>query len=376
MTFKKAIYLLLLVCIIVPFTAQATVTRVIGLGGSDANFIVKDAYNPSIWPQLIREYPNLAGGEFSAEEFQKAYINYDMGSDKCAFQISLDRSTSPRYSSGPDLSMVGGGYNKLSLIWGRKLQDMLIGVGLNYAGKSLKYDAVGEDPSRDASYTNIGLNLGLTALEKKLDASIGIDFASFSDKVGGTKVLDNDGSMTIGLAGRYWMKMSDRYALIPNIKFVNMKDSKKDNAGNKSGYTNTMFALGIGNNWTPVEDMLAIFELGLMSNNLKGTASGAAKDTEMDIYWRLGFETKIFTWLDGRFGAERNWVYETNETIQGKPKIGTNLTSTYLGASMHWNRLHLDVLVQPAFLQNGPNFISGKTTDIFNQVSLKYDFNK
>jgi hypothetical protein len=376
MTFKKTLFILLLVCIIVPFTAQATVTRVMGLGGTDANYIIKDAFNPSVWPQLIRNYPNLAGGEFSSMSFQKAYVNYDMGSDKCAFQISLDRTTAPKYTMGPDLTETGGGYNKLNVIWGRKFSDMLFGVGLSYAGKSLKYDAVGEDPSRDASYMNVGLNLGVTALEQKLDASLLVDFASFSDKVGGTKVLDNDGSMTIGLAARYWHKVNDRYALIPNLKFRNMKDSNKDSNGNKHGSTNTMFALGCGNNWTPVEDMLAIFELGIMSDTDKGTESGAKKVSEFDVYWRLGFESKIFDWLNGRIGAERNWVYGTDETIQGKPKYGTNVTSTYLGATMHWNRLYLDVLVEPAFLQNGPNFISGKTTDMFSQVSLKYDFNK
>jgi hypothetical protein len=385
MTKSKLILTAILLCALIPLTAQATITRVIGLGGTDANYIIKDASNPSIWPQLVRDWPNYAGGEFyysgNGWDFQKAYVNYDFGADKCALQISLDKDTSPEFSMGPDtLAYIGGGYNRLNLIWGRPLGDMKIGIGLNYASKALKHEETLNYLKRDASYSAIGANLGLTALENKMDLALGFSFASFSDKVGGTEVLKNDGSMMIKFAGRYWYKASDRYALIPNIKFMNKKDGAK--SGSESGsVTQTNFAVGLGNNWTPVDNMLSIFELGVASNNIKseyksGGTSTTAKDNMFHVYWRLGFETKIFEWLNGRLGAERLWMSEKDEMMPGKPETGMSETFTYLGATTHWNRMYLDLLVAPQFLANGPNFVSGKTTDIFSRVSLKYDFNK
>jgi hypothetical protein len=391
MSKNKTILAVILLLALIPLTASATITRVIGLGGENANYIIKDAYNPNIWPQLLRVYPNLAGGEFytgaNGWDFQKAYINYDFGEDKCVMQIALDKEPGRKYGMAPDdLDLLAAGpYNRLSVAVGHPMGDLLVGVGINYTGKSYKSDAytplVGPAvPAYDISYATYGIRLGASALEKKLDLALGVEIASFSEDEGGTTTIDNDGSMSLGFAGRYWYTLNDRYALIPNAKFSMMKDARK--AGDDSeSETTTSFGLGIGNNWTPVENMLAIFELGLMSTSDKYEAkiSGASldnTDSEMDIYWRLGFESKIFGWLDGRLGAEREWQSVTVESMLGKPDIGTNWTQTYLGATAHWNRLNLDLLVAPAFMQFGPYFLSGVACQTFERVSLKYDFNQ
>ena len=185
MNLKRVFDLFLIVCLLLPFVANATVIRVAGLGGEGASFIVKDDDNVTIWPQLIRDYPNLAGGEISSHEFEKAFVNYDFGSEKWALQILFDKTEYPQYDAGPDLDIVPGDYNKLNVIFGRKVDNGLIGFGLNYAAKSLKIDSSAEYPSRDASYTDFGLSLGVTALERKLDLSVSADLALFSDKVNG-----------------------------------------------------------------------------------------------------------------------------------------------------------------------------------------------
>jgi hypothetical protein len=345
------------------------------MGGLNAGYILHDASNPGIWPQLVVDHPNLAGAEISASDFQKAYLIYGF-ENKSALEFVLDKDPSRTFLAGPDtLDFVPGGYNRLNAIYGWNMSDMLLGVGVTYTGKSLKHDATGRFDKRDASYSTFGANLGITALEKKLDASLGFEFASFTDKVGGVEVSKNDGSMLVKFAGRYWYQANDKYALIPNVKFLTKKDGMKNAAG-KASLETTNFAVGVGNNWTPVEDMLAIFEVGVMSlnNNYKTTTS--TKDTEFDIYWRMGFESKIFDWLNGRLGAERSWESAKYKSELGSPEYTTAVTNTYLGATAHWNRLVLDLVVKPEFLQNGPNFISGKTSDMFSQVSLFYNFNK
>jgi opacity protein-like surface antigen len=386
MSKNKTILAVILLLALIPLTANATITRVIGLGGEGANYIIKDAFNPNIWPQLLREWPNLAGAEFSTDggpwDFYKAYVNYDFGEDKCVMQIALDKEPGRKYTMAPaDLDAVAGTYNRLSVALGRPMGDLLVGVAINYTGKSYKADSISATvPALDISYATYGIRLGATALEKKLDLALGIEIASFSEDVGATTAIESDGSMSMAFAGRYWYTLNDRYALIPNAKFAMMKDAAKMGDDSQSE-TTTTFGLGIGNNWQPVENMLAIFELGLMSTSDKyesksGSTSLSNTDSEMDIYWRLGFETKIFGWLDGRFGAQRSWQSMTVETLPGKPEIGTTNTATYLGATAHWNRLYLDLLIAEAFMQHGPYFLSGVGGQTFNRVSLKYDFGK
>jgi hypothetical protein len=386
MSKNKTILAVILLLALIPLTASATITRVIGLGGEGANYIVKDAFNPNIWPQLLREWPNLAGGEFYTPptgggwDFQKAYINYDFGEDKCVMQIALDKEPGCKYNMSPDFpDAAEGPYNRLSVALGRPVGDLLVGVAINYTGKSYKADSIisPATPAYDISYATYGIRLGATALEKKLDLALGIEIASFSEDEGGTTVLDNDGSMSMAFAGRYWYKLNDRYALIPHATFGMVKDAAKA-GGNSASDTYTMFGVGIGNNWTPVDNMLAIFTLGIqsVSDKYEATGSDTYTNSEMDIFWRLGFESKIFGWLDGRLGAERSWASVTAESLPGKPEIGTTVTATYLGATAHWNRLHLDLLIAPAFMQHGPFFLSGEEGQTFERVSLKYDFNE
>jgi len=394
---NKTVLAVILLLALIPLTASATLTRVIGMGGEGAGYIIKDASNPGIWPQLVKNYPNLAGAEFYSAangwDFQKAYINYNMGDDKCVLQFSLDKIPGRKYTMAPDaLDDLEGTYNRLNVIWGRKMGELKVGLALNYTGKSMETEetAAGADDAYKASYSTYGLRAGVTALEEKLDLALGFEIASFSEDVGGTTVWENDGSMSLAFAGRYWYKANDHYALIPNLKFSMMKDAgKADNE--TAARTVTEVALGCGNNWKPVDNMLAIWEVGVLSQNdkVEGTAGDVSdefKNTQFNIYWRLGFESKIFDWLNGRFGAERTWRSMTKEwttdpsgdwvEASGKPKYGVPVTNTYLGATAHWNRLWLDFLVAPQFMANGPYFISGEETNIFSKVSLFYKFSE
>ena len=95
MFLRKSLFVaLLLAVVVIPATSHATISRVMGLGGEGANYIVRDAYNPTVWPQLIYHFPQQGGAEFynsNGWNFQKAYINYDFGNEKSVMQLSLDR---------------------------------------------------------------------------------------------------------------------------------------------------------------------------------------------------------------------------------------------------------------------------------------------
>jgi hypothetical protein len=135
--------------------------------------------------------------------------------------------------------------------------------------------------------------------------------------------------------------------------------------------------------------MLVLFDFGFLVDQTKwkftnggfGSHTGNKDFTESTNvlpYWRLGVESKIFDWLNGRVGAEKNWLMESNDLdLQGKPATSTVVTNTFLGATAHWNRLVIDLLVAPTFINNGPYFVSGgNSSGMFSQVSLFYNFNK
>jgi hypothetical protein len=408
---SKWILVAVLLCVLVPFLAQATATRVIGLGGPNTNYIIKDASNPAIWPQLVQDWPNFAGAEFfygpwqpvynsdgdlidstRSWDFQKAYLNYSFDANKSVLSVSFDKLpgirsmfTGEEYMAVPrELDTLVGDASKLSLTYGQPFGDSKVGASISlqqHSGK-IKNEGVGY-PSAEMSAMLLGINLGFTTMENKLDLAAGIEFLSFKDKYDTVTNKENDGSMALNFAGRYWYQYGDKTALVPNIRFTTMKDAwKADTFGVAT--TKTDIKLGLGHNWTPVENALAVFEVGvdLTSKKVENKnvhPHSTHKTTFNSLpYWRIGFETSIFSWLNGRLGAERGWVNTTddNKSMQ-EPSTAFSQTSTYLGATAHWNRLYLDLVVNPGFLNHGPYFVSGNSSsDLFSRVSLKYDFNK
>jgi hypothetical protein len=397
---SKWIFIAILLCVMLPLVANATITRVIGLGGANTNYIVTDASNPQIWPQLVADWPNLAGAEFNtvntAWDNYKAYLNYSFP-NASVVQVSLDnldgvRSMfygNPAYTLLPDVPNEDGSVtntpaSKLGVTWGMPLEGgMKIGAALNVAQHSYKDKTT--PTANELSATLIGINLGASFLDNKLDAAVGFESVSGSKKPGTGGAEDKtDGSMGLNIAARYWWMYADKMALVPHIQFLDMKDAAKYADNSKDSYTTTDITIGIGHNWTPVENTLAIFEIGADLRNVKdestpaGGSATSIKYTENSLpYWRIGFETQVFSWLNGRLGAERNWVAESSDdkTVY-EPEAAFSQTYTYVGATAHWNRLYLDLLIQPSFFRNGVYFVSGSGAPMFSRVSLKYDFNK
>ena len=383
---KVCFVAMLLAIVILPATSHATVTRVIGLGGADANYIVRDAFNSTVWPQLVKHYGMQSGMEVYGDseygwDVQKAYVNYDFGDEKSVLQFALDKLNRRNYGMLADTELSGlddvaGGYNKLNITYGRPIgEDMLIGAALHFAGKSYTTDADGGDI--DDSYSEIGLLLGLTAMQEKLDVSLGFRSGGYTVDHGGNTLAEADGASDIMLAGRYWHEASETYTIVPSLAIgMHTDNAKMGDAAHE--YSSSMFRLGIGNNWTPKENLLVISELGLrsMGQTMKPDGGDEATDSQSDIFWRIGVESEIFGWLWGRFGAERDWRGVTEESELGKPEYSSSVTSTYVGATTRWNRFQADLLVHPSFFGYGPNFLSGYTDMIFTKASIKINFDK
>lgn len=403
---KKLFVSVLVVLALFTMSANATVSRLEGLGGGadplwwdlPGNiFVLHDAATPGIWPQLIQQYPNLAGGEFSsasgAWDLDKVYVNYSFGEKQSALQFSLDKLYSNRYSTinpGIPDDPNGNDYgvpSRLNVNFGTKLGDnMLLGFGLNYWSDSEK------DTSMEESASIIGFKAGLSGVgENEWDVVLGIEMPGFTAEAGGQTAAENDGSMGIHFAGRWWWNYADKAALIPNLRFQSLKEAytipaQPGGVVTGQSISTSQIGIGAGHNWWPVENALVFCDFGILMEKESheftdppGTPSHDYDEaTNVLPYWRIGFETTIFSWLDGRLGAERGWA-SYKESGNGHPEeyeLGTSVTNTYVGATAHWNRMVLDLVMCPDFFENGPNFVSGQTSSMFTKVSLKYDFNK
>lgn len=396
MTVKKMFLLVLAIAILLPITANATSSRYMGIGGPGTDYIIYDASNPGIYPSLTMKWPKLLGIEYSgvgsAWDHTLAYCVWDF-EDESAVKFVLDSSPTSLFdvSSGGlfDGMDMNGNFHMLNATYARHMgEDLDIGFGLRYEGKSFTQDEIPNVVEKiDASYSSFGLTLGVTALEKNLDAALTFDFASFSRDEGSTTVMENDGSSHIGLQARYWYKYSDVSTLVPHFRF----DSKKF-GGKYTGVgsttttamsdTYTDIIIGLGHNWKPVEACLIVFELGFESYGVEcDNGTDTETDTRGDIYWRAGGETRINEWLNGRLGAVRQWRGYTDESVVSgntyETTYGYTTTSIYCGGTFHYRRLVIDFLVEPDFLKYGPSFIGGDSgSGIASKVSMFYNFGK
>ena len=400
---KKFFVSVLLVLVLLPLAANATVSRLEGLGASgDAFwwnvpgnvFVLHDAATPAIWPQLVQQYPNLAGGEFhdgtGAWDLEEVYVNYSWGEKKAALQFALDRYRSMRYFNNA-FATNPGVPNKLMINYGRKLgETMLLGVGLSYAGESME---TVDDPNTPApaneettiSASVIGLKVGLSGTgDQEWDAVVGLEMPSFTNEAAGATLSENDGSMGIHFAGRFWWNYSETASLIPNVRFNTYKDAATypTTPETAASYSFTQIGVGAGHNWWPVENTLVLFDFGILMQTEKDEFTPAGGDVDYSDnalpYWRIGFETSVFSWLDGRLGAERAWetVSASGDGAPTEPSMSTSVTNTFIGGTAHWNRMVLDMVMIRGWFEDGPNFISGMSNTLLWRLSLKYDFNQ
>ncbi|MBI5058182.1 hypothetical protein HZB60_00190 [candidate division KSB1 bacterium] len=387
LSFKKFFAILVICAVMIPMVASATVTRMVGLGGGDVTYITKDQSNSNVWPQLVKKYGNRAGAEFAGNsvtwDANAVWATYDFGDEKSVLYFGLNKYQVTKYTEMPDAVNDGPGINNaLSIKYGRPLgENMLIGAGLSYASEGFTQKATAGETNTNAS--DFGLDLGVSCIKNNWDLVVGFDMASFTDEAGGTKLSEPNGMMGIHLDGRWWYNYSDNASLIPNLRFSTLSDGMKASGGFERTHKTTAFSFGAGHNWWPADNALVIFDFGFAmrstAHEFKPATTPSSDSTDSWSampYWRVGAETKVFGWLDGRIGAERFWASHTPNGDRDDEMTHSYMqTNTYVGATAHWNRLSLDLLVHPDFLMKGPYFVSGDaTTEMFSQVSLVYDF--
>ena len=378
---KKLLFSALALTLIFALTASATDTRVKTLG--EANNILKDEANIFLYPSTINMYRGMVLGEVDnsyydqyGEALYRVGAHYDFGEGKGVVGLYIDNRPQDIWwaPQQPDPGPNTGIDNRLDLFYGRPFGDTQFGMRLMLHSDSYKSEAEGN--STEQKNMDLGLQLGLT-LQEKLDLAAGFNFLTWTNKDGeGDDVGKPKSNISFNLGGRYWYAFTDEVDFVPHLGFLYHMGGYEIPDGDEGKETEMMLDLGWGVNIRPVDRVLLLFDLGIMYDNDKMEITPPEGDavettyTTMNLpYYKIGMEGHVTKWWDVRLGAVKNWI---GFAVKDDYKEGFAMTGTYLGSGFHFGNLTLDAWVNPDFVLNGPNFVSGWQGDVAYQASIKY----
>lgn len=406
---KRLIILTVALMMLFSASLMATETRVLTMG--DNNMVLLDDANIFMFPSRVNEYPNLAVGEFSqgfigSGDFNKFGIHWKFGDDNpwvWATYFSTSTNAGPTNLTGDPIvswNSFGGlpQNHRIQSIYGRELGGYKFGFGLDWLRSGEKDDFA--DNQANESFGSFDISLGLTEVTGQWDVVLNVLFGGWTDEDdAGLKETESDGYMDFGLAGRYF-KSGPNYTWIPHAGFMYQKRGIKDNDQALDGDLSTLdlttkdtkmsVELGIGLNWEPAANVLAVADFGISYEKTKRTWDTTATTLNASTFddektwttttlpfWKIGMDADVFKWMDIRFGATSDWdnmVTETKVSGTGTKKTTTSATSaTYLGFGFHWGRLHIDTQTDPDLFLDGFNFISGGKNDMNWRISAVYE---
>jgi hypothetical protein len=429
---KRLITLFTMFALLCSGMVMATETRLQTLGN---NFItIMDEDNVFYFPSVVNKYPRLVVADFGESysfpivagsfkstgtegfggfDFNRVGAHWQFSQDSDPWVLGAYFSTQPiippilsyyynNYYIGPppypfpnDLDGNSANNNRITLLYGRMLGENPFGVSLSYVNSSEKWDGYGAGLlNRDFSISAFQIMAGLTLADGAFDVAGGVTFATWKDELdylGPDEALEKrtepSGNMMIDLYGRYWMEIDDDWTGVPHAEFQYIKQGLDDfytngptNPAIEHRWTDFYFSGGYGINYEPGENVLLAGDIGFQVASFKTEIDGTEIEKESHFqlpYFKVGLEAKMLKWLTGRVGVSSIWDWgKLDETNPEEIKANNVSTTTYAGLQFNWSNWMIDAGLNQDFLRNGPNFISGHSTDgyLFPKVSVLYMF--
>jgi hypothetical protein len=284
-------------------------------------------------------------------------------------------------------------------MWGKKAGTTSLGLRINRSNGSILQEVGGVTSKLEADFTQPDPNRARNTLG--FSAGVGFETSPTSNVEIGltyqqrTWLLDvpglrgeEDGSGAYMLAGRAMWQWQPNIMLVPVFKYYNFDLGEKFTAGT----TTTTFdnsrkgwQLGAAGNWTLGSNDLFVLGINFAQNKLSqqedlfGLGFGDTLEITESLTPQLfaALETHVNSWLTLRFGANKGaWEKTKVELSNGnKLELTSSTFNMNLGAGLKFGNLQLDAILDNAFPNNLPYFISGDTTtDMFAKVTASYPF--
>ncbi len=394
---KKVSIILLVLLLMIGTGVMATDTRVFTMG--DNNLVLVDDANIWLFPSRFFDYPNLAIGEFSGSEFDQFGIHWKFGNDNPIVLGTYFTDLGAAYPT----DLIGGllvpfdealmDNRRIDFFYGNEISDFNFGTHFAYYNSSQETDAPA-DQSKE-SFGFYDFTFGLTSDAGTWDIALNMGFGSWTDEnVDGDTETEPDGFSNFAVLGRYLWQRSPDYTFIPHAGFFYAKRGIVDHVSgdgdpatlndSNDKYTLTGFDLGIGVNYTPAANVLAVCDFGFLYEKWKhemDVVLPVAVTNEFTYtatvlpYFKIGLDADVFKWMDIRLGATSYWVSDSdkNDIANSDLKSSFADNDTYLGFGFHWKRLHVDTYTDPQLFLDGFNFISGSDIDMNFRISAVYE---
>lgn len=393
---KKLIIFTLAISLLLAAAVFGSQTRTLTMG--DNHVVLTDNANIWNWASRLNDYPNLAVGEFGyfgTSNFGQFGVHWQFGDDD-PWVLATYFDNMNNYSNffgTPGGLGVPGQNRRIHLLYARSMGTNKFGARLSLYHSSQKF----EDTSfvqYDESYSYYEGQVSLTADDNSWDVALTAGFGTWVDKNDSTTYSEPDGLIDFSVLGRMFWNSGPNYTYVPHAMIEYHKQGESYQYFTSANtddetykYTFLGLDLGIGQIYTPSNNVEAVLDAGIIFANFKEDYTDVPtpannyeyKQNFLTIpYFKIGLDGEVFSWLDVRFGAESFWNrYKEEYTDAGDhEQYWANYAdnATYLGFGFHWGNLHVDTYTDPNVFLNGFEFISGNGTNDMNfQLSAVYD---
>ena len=391
---KKLIFITLILTLVLAMSAFASRTRVLTMGNN--NTILVDDANIWQFPSRINDYPGLAIAEIATGDVAQFGIHWRYNDDNPWVLATYFDNMAPLQTD----DLMGGNLvpfdfalldnRRINLLYGRMMGGNAFGARFSITHSSR--DSTSNPPvaSIKESFGYYQLTLGLTSAARDWDVAFNLGVGSWTDEEDELIQFKSDGYYDFSLEGRlFWT--GPNLTHVPHAKLMLSKRGIEDFGGgnaaiNANTFTGTMFELGIGQVYTPSNNVEAVLDFGFMFSSVKHKfedivtpANNLERTDKVRTipFFKLGLDAEVFRWMDLRFGATSFWNRETDDestiavAIEFKDNLSRN--DTFLGFGFHWGNFHVDTYADPQLFLEGLNFISGANQNMTFQISATYE---
>lgn len=369
--------------LLISFQTQASITRTRTMG--DVGIIIHDNANFWLFPSRIIQYPNQILIEAGGKSELIANLPSNYGFEKWAggiVQLSSTRSRTfglllSENNSNQPFEIYNNttqtNRHQFSLFYGYQEGLTAIGFHLGHASANHTYRPNAGTSKKNASQQST-FDLGFST--KSLDLTMGYRF-TLSQYSG-----DDISGHRIHSLFRYFKPIHAKLTFVPLANFIigfETVDNKNVQDVNAHFW---QFLLGAGLNYQLGDNDLLAF--GLNFSRKSQTQETGNESSISNIVWDApfffgGFESALFRWLKVRFGFQKALRYHIQ---QAESAGSTYVRDSYseapfvytVGVGFQVKRITIDLSWDSNFLRRGPYFASGSKGDIFNLISIAYDF--
>lgn len=376
---------ILLILVMITGSVLASETRAISMGAT--GIFIRDNSNVTQFPGTLLSYNNQMFTELRLKDTQTRFtggIHLPVLNTGYTAGVHINRPVIPvdPFGISPNTTV-----NRVSdIVFGMKMGNNDLGFRLSYGADSFTQDSTAGQPEIDESGRYIEVGVGLS--NKQFDVGVTLALPGVDNETGQAK--SEFSGTGIGLNGRYFHKLTSKMHVVPVMLFYTLSGTQETDPGggatkSEADLSEMLLDIAAALHYQVDEETLVLLGLGLYTSHstnveVKDGPETTQTYTSMPVIY-IGGETRISSWLYGRMGAYQN--FETSTTTI-KPHNGdeteSSSTTSYLnftfGLGAEVGNFLIDLDINHGSFFEGTYLLGGRARDIFNRVSVTYNFER